>query len=362
MCSGSRQVPVNDTNWYMKGWNIEKMENQKSNNNLLSKYRGALMGISILLIILFHFTEDCQTYEVSYTGWIRWFRTYIGSSSVDTFLFLSGLGLYYAMKKNPDVGLFYRRRLCRLMIPYVIVALPSWIILDVFIEKRGLLEVFRDFTFLTFFGEGDKWYWYIGLMLLCYLIYPYIFQIVDSARDAIDGEMRLIGLASALTVSALVIELYEKDVFSDTNIALLRLPIFLAGCFYGRSSYEERTSYWKWGILFILSAGLLILLPTKSPIYSRYVSGIFNVSICAGAAWIFDRTRIRPFLKVLEWFGAHSLELYLVHVTIRKFMNCIGYYTCYIRNELVMVGSSVVAAWLLQILVQRLQGSKKRNK
>lgn len=89
------------------------------------------------------------------------------------------------------------------------------------------------------FSDGDRLYWYIGLMLLCYLIYPYIFQIVDSARDAIDGEIRLISMVSAVTVLALVIALYEKEVFGNVNIALLRLPVFIAGCFYGRSSYEK---------------------------------------------------------------------------------------------------------------------------
>ncbi|MCI7131538.1 MAG: acyltransferase [Lachnospiraceae bacterium] len=333
------------------------MGDQKSNNNLLSRYRGALMGISILVIILFHFTEDCQIYEYHYSGWIRWFRIHIGSSSVDAFLFFSGLGLYYAMKKNPDIGVFYRRRFARLLIPYVIVALPSWIILDEILEKRGMWEACKDFTFLSFFSDGDRWYWYIGLMLFCYLIYPYVFQIVDCATDAIDGEMRLLSLVSAITVLALVIELFEKETFSNTNIALLRLPIFLAGCFYGRSSYEGRTSYWKWGVLFVISAGLLMLLPTDSPIFGRYVSGIFNVSVCAGIAWIFSKVSYKQLLRVLEWFGGRSLELYLTHVTIRKFMKHGGYPTCYIRYELVMIGCSLAAAWLLHMLVQKLMKS-----
>ena len=336
------------------------MQYQKSNNNLLSKYRGALMGISILLIMLFHYTEDCQIYEVHYTGWIRWFRTYIGSSSVDAFLFLSGLGLYYSMKKNPDVDIFYRRRVARLMIPYVIVALPSWIILDVFIKKSGLWKALRDFTFLSFFRSGVKWYWYVGFMLFCYLIYPYVFQIVDSARDVIDGEIRLISLISAITVFILVFMSAEKDIFSNTNIALLRFPAFLAGCFYGRSSYEERKSYWKWGILLILSTVLLMLLPSNSSIFRRYVQGMFNISSCAAIAWLFSKVSIRPFLKVLEWFGAHSLELYLSHVTIRKLMCDLGYPTYDVHNEILMLVTSIVLAWLLQILVNQLQKQRKQ--
>ena len=33
---------------------------KKTNNSVLSQYRGALMGISIILIIVFHFTDDCH--------------------------------------------------------------------------------------------------------------------------------------------------------------------------------------------------------------------------------------------------------------------------------------------------------------
>ena len=36
---------------------------KKTNNSVLSQYRGALMGISIILIIVFHFTDDCHYYS-----------------------------------------------------------------------------------------------------------------------------------------------------------------------------------------------------------------------------------------------------------------------------------------------------------
>lgn len=68
---------------------------KKTNNSVLSQYRGALMGISIILIIVFHFTDDCHYY---------W--RYISSSSVDAFLFFSGLGLYYSMKKDQMLEAF----------------------------------------------------------------------------------------------------------------------------------------------------------------------------------------------------------------------------------------------------------------
>ena len=98
----------------------------KTSNSVLSQYRGALMGISIILIIVFHFTDDCHYYSYHFSGWISFFWRYISSSSVDAFLFFSGLGLYYSMKKRSDVRSFYIRRLKRILIPYCIVAVPSY--------------------------------------------------------------------------------------------------------------------------------------------------------------------------------------------------------------------------------------------
>ncbi len=40
---------------------------------------------------------------------------------------------------------------------------------------------------------------------------------------------------------------------------------------------------------FALSGYLLTMLPSGSPIFARYVTGIFNISCCAGIAWIFSQ-------------------------------------------------------------------------
>ena len=50
---------------------------RKTSNSVLSQYRGALMGISIILIIVFHFTDDCHYYSYHFSGWISFFWRYI---------------------------------------------------------------------------------------------------------------------------------------------------------------------------------------------------------------------------------------------------------------------------------------------
>ena len=43
----------------------------------------------------------------------------VGAIGVDVFLFLSGMGLYYAMRKQPPLRVFYKNRLKRILIPYL---------------------------------------------------------------------------------------------------------------------------------------------------------------------------------------------------------------------------------------------------
>ena len=323
-----------------------------ANNNLLSKYRSALMGISIIMIYVFHFTEDCASKNYNYSGWIPFFKTYIGSSIVDAFLFLSGLGLFYSIKKNPDILEFYRRRVIKILNPYTVIALPSWIIFDIHINKLSMIQVLKDFSFYTFFNKGKTWYWYIGFMLFCYIIYPYLYQIVNNARNAIEGEMYMLVLCSSITLLALIFAIYKPHLFNYIRIALLRLPFFIFGCFYGRSSFENRNSYYKWLILLVISSIGLSLLPASSQIISRYIMGLFNISLCAVIAWCLSYIHSCKLVSCLNWIGIRSLELYLTQVTIRKFMKYYGYYTCQVKYELIMIILSVIAAICLHKILQ----------
>jgi peptidoglycan/LPS O-acetylase OafA/YrhL len=166
--------------------------------------------------------------------------------------------------------------------------------------------------------------------------------------------MYQLALIGSWTVFCLIITLYGGDFYKHTGIALLRLPFFVAGCFYGRSSYEHRETYWKWAVLLVFSAGLNMLLPANTKILFRYLPGAINLSLCAFAAVLFTSKRLKLAARIFTWFGNHSLELYLTHVTVRKFMKECGYFTCYFRYETVMAVLSIFLAWLLSLLSRNL--------
>lgn len=82
------------------------------NYSILSKYRTELMGISILWVMFFHST-------ISVNNTILRLIKDIGYGGVDIFLMLSGLGLYYAYKKNNNILEFYKRRVLRILPTYL---------------------------------------------------------------------------------------------------------------------------------------------------------------------------------------------------------------------------------------------------
>ena len=330
---------------------------KKNTWDIISDYRGVLMGISIICIIVFHYVEDCGIYHVHKNGWVEFFRNYITSSSVDGFLFLSGFGLYYAMKKHPDISQFYKRRFTKILIPYFLVSIPARCWNDLFFEKTGIKAFFSDIFFYSFFTRGMAWFWYILLICFCYLIFPFIFRVLDKAPDEESEQMRLINLFTFFTMIAIVVQLSNKGFFSNINLALLRIPFFCLGCFIGKYSYEKRPiSYGTYGLM-LLSLFAIQFRKGSKIIFARYSAAFLNISACILIAILFGKLKRFEKLhncikKFFEWFGKYSLELYLTHVTVRGIMRDYGYHTCYGRYELIMVAISIVLALILNRLTK----------
>lgn len=316
---------------------------------ILSKYRSVLMGISILSIILLHFANDCVRNSYNLNSFIINYRIYIGSCGVDTFLFLSGVGLYYSFKKNAAQKEFYKKRCIRILIPYFLIATPAWIIKDLILADHTFFQMIKNLLFISFFESGVVWFWYIFMILICYFIFPYVFPYIEK-EDYLKGILNMFGLC---VVFSLLVQQGNPDLFSNINIALLRFPVFLLGGFAGKASYHKvKISNEMIGV--ILSAFLLMLIrSTSKPILSRYILGMFGVSILICIAILLEvleqkRIHCSILKKILEWFGNYSLELYLTHIILRPIMARMGYGTYRIRYECLMIILAIIFSYILK--------------
>lgn len=330
----------------------KKMKNRTF--ELFSKYRTLLMGVATILIIIFHFTEDRDIYNYGYFGFIDFYKTYIGSCGVDIFLMLSGLGLYYSWKKNSNYKEFISKRLIKILIPYLIVSIPAYIIRNLVITNIGFIECIKDLLFISLFEYGRNWYWYIFFILVLYVIFPYLYEMIESDKKTIDNEKTILNIFTFITVISMCLFYYANPIFGNINIMLLRVPIFVFGIYLGKLSYNKTKIESKWIFLLFLAIGFIFLRKFNKLMIIRYALGSIGLIICVITIQLFEKLEkkkieLKIVKKILEFFGKYSLEIYLVHVTVRYFFLQYGMPTYRVRYEVLMVIVSII----LSIIINR---------
>ena len=337
-----------------------KQKKQPLTYQLLSRYRGVLMGISIINIILFHYFDDVKTSEVVLVNAQQLFYRYINSSNVDIFILVSGLGLYFSMKKNRNLAAFYKRRFSRVLIPYFLVAVPAIYWRQIIFYHRGMKSFWQIFAVPL----ESRWFWYIWMISFCYLIFPYVFDMFDSVKDRIQEQMYLAVVFIVILLFTVFLRDNVPEAYEQYEIALLRLPWFFVGCMLGKASYEKRKIHS--GLLFFIVT-TLVLLPLREDsdsIVTRNVLAAFNLSLCFMLVIVLNglsetrvlRYPIRLLTVVLEFFGKYSLELYLTHVAIRRVFIELGYPMQEMKYEGLMVLFSIIVSLILKPISSLLEG------
>ena len=210
---------------------------KKLTYKILSDNRTLIMGFAIISIIIFHYARDCMFYHYHYHAGATYIN-YIGSVGVDIFLMVSALGLYYSFKKNSNLKQFFYKRYTRVLIPYLLVAVPTYIWVVVF-NHYGFLSFFKDITFLNLFHRHDLLFWYIFFISFCYLIFPVLFNYIESSKNKHEVLTKIIVLCIAVTLGALILGLFEPHLFKDYNLMFLRFLPFFVGLLLGYLSYHE---------------------------------------------------------------------------------------------------------------------------
>ena len=193
----------------------------------LSKFRSELMGLACLWVMLHHNSFD---WPIS-LDYLRRFALY-GNLGVDIFLLLSGVGLYFAWSKKPPLGDFYARRFVRVLVPYVLFAVPYWVWRDLWLGGGNFL---LDVTQLSLPLKGVITTWYIPAILLFYLLYPLIARFLFSG----DRWSRTVLLCGCVMLICLHLNYGGSTLYRNCEIALTRSVIFILGCALGKSVKEE---------------------------------------------------------------------------------------------------------------------------
>lgn len=284
---------------------------KKLNWTEISKYRGELCGFSIITIIVFHYFYSAT--DVS--GMMKTIRTAfnacINSTGVDLFLLLSGFGIVYSLSRDSNPLSFYRKRFERVVFPYLVMGGIHWILKDLLISSQSIGKFFLDWSLLSFWTRGNRTFWYISLICILYLVSPFVFR---------KGKK---GIITAWIVSiAFNIALYYAagDLFKTVEVATQRMPVYFMGMYFGMLAIEKKDMNIWFLAAALFSVGLRFLAkPYQLPLY-RLIDGpyVFFFTLL----YIALRTltaRIKE-IRLLSLAGKYSLELYILHVSMRQLL------------------------------------------
>lgn len=305
---------------------MEALKHQTLNWGLLSKYRSKLMGISIIWIMLYHGNEIGMLFPKPFE--LINFVLEKGRGGVDLFLFLSGLGLYYSYSKNPDTKSFYRRRVMRVVIPYLLIAAPFWIVQDL-IRYHDISAFLKNVTLYSFWTEGNTRLWYFALLIPLYLLFPFLYGwIYKKEHDKRSNIYRAWVLIALVVLCTYLIRRYFSGYYGKVEIALTRIPVFLLGILCGSfAKKEKQVTFGELSFLFAAYSYRMYTYEYKiKGMAVRYWYASLILVVCFVCVYFFEsagknRKKAPSKYHLLDVAGKYSLELYIVHIWIRRWID-----------------------------------------
>ena len=305
----------------------------------ISIYRRQLMGVAILLVFLHHAPLDLPH---SFLAVPFLALKNLGYCGVDVFLLLSGMGLMHAAARDGHSwGVFYRRRLVRIMPTYWLIitlevlcfSLGTWTLGTIPLRYSTVgLWVLLRYSTAGFWVHCLAYDWFVPTLLMLYVLFPVFRRLYLRAE-----QQRL--MVVLLCAAAVCLSLLAIPAANHLVLSLARFPVFIIGMHLGhllQNPSEVRAGrhtifnaaglvlgcgmlglslllcspvqVWEWGFWwypFIIATVPMVLLLARSVelLDKRYV--------CWAGTWC---------VRVLGFFGSISFEFYLGHILILRVM------------------------------------------
>lgn len=294
--------------------------------SLISKYRTHIMGAAMMWIMWFH---------SAYAGKsdVFHFIHNIGFFGVDMFLLVSGLGLYFSMRKSKSIGEFYKKRAVRILPAYLIVSVGWYLFYKtnvVFGDK--LLSVLGINYFRgSIYGRPEYFDWFLPTLMVLYLLTPLYDMLFQKA--GVKWKFTLL----SMTVSPLLCIIFYHLGRQVLYGSLVRIPVFLVGYWIGWFLYEKKEEQkGSWMVhLSLLFAGVVLAYYIQTYVTNSTVFWGLNCypalpvapALCAilGLVFLYAEKYLKIVGKVLlipfYVCGKYSLEIYLVHQRLMEIMN-----------------------------------------
>ncbi len=274
----------------------------RMDHDCISQERTWLMGVSMLMVILFH-----QHFLNS--SFFDLFHA-LGDRGVDVFFFLSGIGIYHSLSHN-NLSRYFSNRFWRI-VPAVFIA--------------GLLKfAFGGFD-ESIFSCMFRHIWFVYGIAFCYLLAPFLYRVLNSNNRILFYSITLFCLGQLLLSTEFLNAIQSMPFLQSllsmfSHLVIPRIPSFVLGMILaaepdiGMGKSRPLLTLALLSICFIMTGGYL---PTTDPVGVRAcVAFIFMPCLPTLIHWAAVLgAKCRKFAAVhacVVFFGIYSLEIYLIH-------------------------------------------------
>ncbi len=338
---------------------------------LLSKHRGAIMGVAIIMILLCHSTLTFDGVSgIVYDSARRFLQ--IG---VDIFLFVSGLGCCFSLNKNSKLFGFYFKRGVKILVPYCLV-LAIWALVQPLIHiETGIVGFVYKYSLVTFFLRGELSSWYVAAILVLYMAAPFNYMVLKRSKKlfcVMTGASLLVAVGLTLILGNLGDGEIVRIAKVIVDVFVVRVPVFCVGMLLGDEIYngkEISVSYKAAALIFALFIALFalndIVFPGEKWVFGQWFINRFlyqfgAVCIALFLGCFFERISRCRIYSFFVGAGAVTFELYLIHEKVLMFTD--EYIAKLFSTELAgsiasnacAIAIAVVAALLIHKLAQKL--------
>lgn len=320
----------------------------------LSRWRGELMGLAMIFVMLFHvwMPKSNPMY-----GLVR-----CGNAGVDIFLMLSGIGLWFSWTKNPDIKSFFKRRYLRVYPAWLLIA--SLYYIPQYINSGGngyspdvpnlVLNVLVGWSF---WRVDDLTFWYVPAIMMMYTFAPFYMTLIRK-RPVFQW------LVVVAIVFAVMVQYYPPihSAIGHLEIFFSRIPIFLIGVNMGAlvKGRKQLDGSALWLVLPLFAMCLAMCIEFEQhwrghfPLFLERMVYI-PLTVC-GCLTLTQLLRKMPSAatRFLRLVGSISLELYLIHIQF-VLVYIRPYKLGYCLTALLMILISLPIAWILHKAVERLE-------
>lgn len=283
-------------------------------NNMVQVFR----ALAIIAVVMIHTCPSAKWQVVC--------RPFI-NFAVATFLFLSG---YLTKTENEDWGAFYKKRIIRVLIPYLI-----WSILyslpAIHNNSKGIERLF----FNLFTTKASFHFYYIFVYIQFVLLTPFLSKLAKSKCQILGWLVAPISILVCKYYGLLMgIDLNKYVSFIWSYSCLGWFSFYYLGLILGNRIIEKNFSLRFLSMLYIISIVLQMLegygwlllgewnCGTQLKLTSLLTSTLFLLIIDA----ILKQSCIDIKNKCLRLLGDHSFGIYMCHIMIMIILERIPYY------------------------------------